>query len=34
MKLYVAKKLPKNAAVSEKEAFPIVPPKKASKGCC
>lgn len=30
----IAKKLPKTLAVPEREAFPIVPPKKDKKGCC
>lgn len=30
----IAKKLPKTIPVQEKDAFPIVPPKKDKKGCC
>jgi len=30
----IAKALPKNVQVVEREAFPIVPPKKDKKGCC
>ena len=30
----IAKKLPKNQVAPEREAFPIVPPKKDKKVCC
>lgn len=30
----IAKKLPKTPVASERESFPIVPPKKDKKGCC
>jgi Ras-related protein Rab-5C len=30
----IAKKLPKTPIVTERESFPIVPPKKDSKRCC
>ena len=30
----IAKKLPKTPVAPERESFPIVPPKKTSKGCC
>jgi Ras-related protein Rab-5C len=30
----IAKKLPKVPVVSERESFPIVPPKKDKSGCC
>jgi small GTP-binding protein len=30
----IAKKLPKNPLISERESFPIVPPKKEKSSCC
>ncbi|CAM9822319.1 unnamed protein product [Heterosigma akashiwo] len=32
--LDIAKKLPKNPPQVEREVFPIMPPKRESKGCC
>ena len=32
--IIIAKKLPKTLAAPEREAFPIVPPKKESSKCC
>ena len=32
--LSAAKKLPKVPVISERESFPIVPPKKDKSGCC
>jgi len=32
--LEIAKKLPKNPPQPEREVFPIMPPKRESKGCC